>query len=144
MLILNTHTLKKLFSCIQPADQLELLQTLLLELPKDAQQLQHEISQGNLHQIKNQAHRIKGAYSNLGCDALCSTMQAFETPTQTIKLDIHLQTNIAEQFQQTQDAIHTYVSVVAQSSHIESIQSYESPRRICALGNDDQGCAMTD
>lgn len=144
MLILNTHTLKKLFSCIQPADQLELLQTLLLELPKDAQQLQHEISQGNLHQIKNQAHRIKGAYSNLGCDALCSTMQAFETPTQTIKLDIHLQNNIAQQFQQTQDAIHTYVSVVAQSSHIESIQSYESPRRICALGNDDQGCAMTD
>ena len=71
-------------------------------------------------------------------------MQALEAPPQTIKLDIHLQTNIAEQFQKTQDAIHTYVSVVAQSSHIESIQPYESPRRIYAVGNDDQGCAMTD
>ena len=111
MLILNTHTLKKLFSCLKPADQLEILQVLLLELPKDAQRLQLEISLGDMQQIRKQAHRIKGAYGNLGCDALCNTMQALEAMPQSIQLDAHLQTSIAEQFQQTREAIHVYLSM---------------------------------
>ncbi len=112
MLILNTLTLKKLSSWLKPADQLELLQVILLELPKDAQRLQFEISLGDLQQIKNQAHRIKGAYGNLGCDALCSTMQALEASPQSLLFDIQQQANIAEKFQQTQDAIHAYLSTV--------------------------------
>lgn len=115
MLILNTYTLKKLFSCLKPADQLEILQVLLQELPKDAQQLQFAISQGDLHQIQKQAHRIKGAYSNLGCDALCSTMRALEDMPQSIQYDADLKTSITEQFQQTQVAIHVYLSMVAEA-----------------------------
>ena len=115
MLILNTHTLKKLFSCLKPADQLEILQVLLQELPKDEQQLQFAISQGDLHQIQKQAHRIKGAYSNLGCDALCSTMRALEDMPQSIQHDADLKTSITEQFQQTREAIHVYVLMVAEA-----------------------------
>lgn len=115
MLILNTHTLKKLSSWMRPADQVELLQVLLLELPKDAQRLQLEISLGDLRQIQQQAHRIKGAYGNLGCDALCRSMQAIEAMSQSIEFDIHIQTKILNQFQQTQDAINDYLSTVAES-----------------------------
>ena len=97
---------------MQPADQVELLQVLLVELPNDAQRLQLEISLGDLQRIKHQAHRIKGAYGNLGCDALCCTMQAIEIMSQSIELDIHIQTKIVTQFQQTQDAICSYLSMI--------------------------------
>lgn len=90
-----------------------LLQALLLELPKDARQLQHEIAQGDLQQIKKQAHRIKGAYGNLGCDALCYTMQALETTPEAIQHDAQLKNHITEQLQQTQDALRAYQATMA-------------------------------
>lgn len=113
MPILNIYTLEKLFSWMQPEDRMALLQALLLELPKDAQQLQQAIAQGDLQKIKKQAHRIKGAYGNLGCDALCNTMCTLETAPEVSQRDAHLQTNIDEQLQQTFDELRAYQAKLA-------------------------------
>ena len=110
MHILNTLTLENLLNWMRPTDRLELLHALLLELPKDFHQLQLEIVQGDLQAIKKIAHRIKGAYGNLGCDALCYTMQGLETMPEAIQGDVRLQTSIADEFLQTQDALRTYLA----------------------------------
>lgn len=115
MHILNTHTLENLFSWMRPLDRFALLGALLLELPKDAQQLQLGIVQGDLQAIKKQAHRIRGAYGNLGCDALCSTMSILEAKPEAILQDAQLETSIAVTLQQTQDALQAYQAALASS-----------------------------
>lgn len=115
MYILNIKTLESLLSWMTLGDQKELLEAYLLHLPKDFEQLQHEILQGDLQSIKRQAHRIKGAYGNIGCEALCHEMQLLETSPETIKGDLILQASIAEQFQTTQYALSARLVMVATS-----------------------------
>lgn len=114
MQILNMHTLKCLLGWMQVSDLLELMNALLHELPKDCQQLQFEIGQADLQNIKKQAHRIKGAYSNLGCDALCNTMQRLEAVPEAVLNDASLRSHIANQFQQTHDALCAFLEALSE------------------------------
>ncbi len=113
MQILNTQTLECLLGWMQATDRFELMHALLHELPKDSQHLQFEIEQANLQNIKKQAHRIKGAYSNLGCDALCNTMQRLEVVPDVVLNDASLRILVAEQFQQTHDALCAFLEALS-------------------------------
>lgn len=115
MQILNIHTLESLLRWMSVADHRALWDVLLVQLPADFELLEHAMMQGDLHSVKRQAHRIKGAYANIGCDALCHTMQLLEASPEGFKEGPHMLSYIAEQFQKTQDALCAHRLVITRT-----------------------------
>jgi HPt (histidine-containing phosphotransfer) domain-containing protein len=115
MQILNLHTLESLLRWMSPADHRALWDALLVQLPEDFEQLQQAIARGDIESIQRQAHRIKGAYANIGCDALCHTMQLLEAIPEGFKEGPHMLSYIAEQFQKTQEALCAHRLVITRT-----------------------------
>lgn len=76
--ILNETTLAQLVSWIGMEETKSIVMGLISQTTASTSELQTALDQNDPVVIKRVAHRIKGAYGNLGCEALCLALQELE------------------------------------------------------------------
>jgi HPt (histidine-containing phosphotransfer) domain-containing protein len=76
--ILNASTVEQLLAWIGIAETRAIVLDLCAQAPASVAALKAALDQQDVLALKQTAHRIKGAYATLGCDALCRSLQDLE------------------------------------------------------------------